>query len=536
MNFSRNIGTFAALALIGAGLGYYLSTQRPWPLGEDAERQSAAASEFAPPKLADSSVVGEPAIEPPALAPVNYPRGAVAGELVVRFESRQDYLAYLEALADAGIAPLGQIDALLAVRISEAAGAQINYRRYGAQGNFSYKVERPLPPVQVSPEALASLTSFGMPANAITGDTVGGSGAGVQVAILDSGIQSLEQFDELDITELDLTGEGIGGEGAGHGTSVASIIAGSQGIAPQVELFVVRVLDDDGLGNSYHVAEGIVQAVDRGIDIINLSLGVYQDTPLLRQAVNYASTRGVLLVAAAGNDAYTQLPYPAAYTEVLAVTAVDATGQYAYFPNQSTEIDFAAPGVGVLTWNEDEGSVLFSGTSAAAPFVTGTLACLLSGDEALAPQQAVALLQTYLNDRGAPGVDPVYGAGVIDWDRIRERNTSGIHDLALADIYLPADALPGTTMPLEVSVQNRGTAWSGTAELEIYIGEAEPVTFTLGSLAPGQVTARKVFTQMPAAGSEHTLRLGARVTTEHVNEDVRLQNNTKAVAFRPPES
>jgi subtilisin family serine protease len=536
MNFSRNIGTLAALALFGAGLGYYFSTQRPQALSGNPEveapRNSPLDSTSSPAGLSrfEAAASSESTVES-----VQYPRGAIAGERVVQFETREDYLAYLAALAAAGIEPLGQIDALLAVRVSADTGARLDYGRYGARGDFSYQVERPLPPVQVSPEALARLTAFGISAYEITGDAVGGLGGGVKVAILDSGIAAHAQFDAVDIDKLDLTGVGLHGKGSGHGTSVASIISGTEGIAPEVELFIVRVLDQDGLGNSYHVAQGIVKAVDRGVDIINLSLGMYQDSPLLRQAVHYAAERGVLLVAAAGNDAYRQLPYPAAYNEVLAVTAVDATGQYALFPNQSTEIDFAAPGVGVLTANEDEGTVLFSGTSAAAPFVSGTLAALLSGEAPLAPRQAVELLQTYLDDRGAPGVDPVYGAGVIDWDRIRERNTSGILDLALADIYLQPDALPGTSMPLEVTVQNRGTSWSSNAQLEVLVGQAEPVTFTLGSLGPGQITTRKVFTQIPAAGSEQVLRLAARVIPENVNEDVRLKNNTKAVAFQPKE-
>jgi hypothetical protein len=536
MNFPRSLRTLTVLALFGAGLGYYLSQERPWLFLENGRgdelpaRQAESALIQADLPLVDESVSVEPVVEP-----VRYPRGAIAGELVVQFDSREDYLAYLQALAVAGITPLGQIDALLAVRVSEEAGARINYGRYGARGDFSYQVGSPLPPVEISPEALASLTAFGMPAYAITGDAIGGYGAGVRVAILDSGIQAHEQFDELDIAKIDLTGEGVGGEGSGHGTSVASIISGSEGIVPEAELLIVRVLDEEGLGSSYQVAQGIVEAADRGVDIINLSLGVYQDTPLLRQAVKYAAELGVLMVASAGNDAYAQLPYPAAYSEVLAVTAVDATGQYALFPNQSVEIDFAAPGVGILTANEDEGTVLFSGTSAAAPFVTGALASLLSGDESLTPQQAVKLLQAYLNDQGAPGVDPVYGAGVIDWDRIRERNISGIFDLALADIYLQSDALPGTTMPLEVMVQNRGTAWMSHAELEIYIDDADPVAFTLGSLGPGQITTRKVFTQVPAQGSEQVLSIAARVTSEDANGDVRPRNNTKVVAFRPRE-
>jgi subtilisin family serine protease len=353
------------------------------------------------------------------------------------------------------------------------------------------------------------------------------------VAALDAGLQEHPQFEDVHIVDIDLVGGGVGGAGAAHGTSVASIIAGSEGIAPMAELLVVRVLDDEGLGNSYQVAQGIVQAVDRGAKLINMSLGVYQDSAVLRQAVQYAQEHGVLMVAAAGNDGYGRMPYPAAYSAVLSVTAVDGNGQYALFPNQSKEIDFAAPGVGVLTANEDEGTVLFSGTSAAAPFVSGTLASLLSGEDALPPQQAVELLQRYLNDQGAPGVDPVYGAGLLDWDRLRERSTTGILDVALAGIYLQPDALPGTTMPIEVTVQNRGTSWLSDAELEVLVGEAEPVSFILGSLGPGQTTTRKVFTQIPALDSDEALTLAARVIPENVNNDIRLENNMKSVSFRP---
>ena len=78
-------------------------------------------------------------------------------------------------------------------------------------------------------------------------------------------------------------------------------------------------------------------------------------------------------------------------------------------------------------------------------------------------------------------------------------------DVALADIYLQPDAQPGTTMPIEVTVQNRGTNWFSDAQLEVFIGEAEPVSFVLGSLGPGQTTTRKVFTQIPTLDSDEML-------------------------------
>lgn len=530
MKTHRLLWILLGLALLGAIIGYFISTERPltfFPEGSEEITQADGATEqvdFNFPALAgQQSTVQDLA----------YPTNAISGELVVHFNTRQDYLAYLKALTEAGIAPLGQIDELLAVRIPERALLKTNFGQYGARASYSYRIERPLPPIEVDPEALASLSAFGLSARAITGGMDSGQGEGVIVGILDSGIQAHPQFDDVYIVHIDLAGGGVAGPGAAHGTSVASIITGSEGIAPEAELFVVRVLDDEGLGNSYDVAKGIVQAVDLGVKVINMSLGVYQDSPLLRQAVSYADERGVLMVAAAGNDAYNRMPYPAAYPQVLAVTAVDASGRQALFPNQSKEIDFAAPGVGILTAKEDQGTIFFSGTSAAAPFVSGTLASLLSGDSALPPKQAVDVLKRYLNDQGAPSADPVYGAGLVDWDRLRERAKPNILDAALADIYLQPDAQPGTTMPIQVTVQNRGTKWFSDAQLEVFVGEAEPVGFILGSLGPGQITTRKVFTQIPSLDSDETLSLAARVMLQKLDEDVRLNNNLKAVTFRP---
>ena len=530
MKFHRLSWILFVLALFGALVGFFISTVSPFSsffgaIVKDEIKVSdlAAQVDFDFP-LSSIDQVG--------IRDLTYPSKAILGELVVHFDNRKDYLAYLEVLTNADIAPLGQIDELLVVRIPESALLQTNFGQFGARASYSYRIKRPLPPVEIDPEALANLRYYGLSARAITGGIVAGQGEGVIVAILDSGIQAHSQFDDIYITLIDLVGGGLAGRGAAHGTSVASIITGSEGIAPAAELFVVRVLDDEGLGNSYDVAQGIVQAVDLGVQIINMSLGVYQDTPLLRQAVKYADDRGVIMVAAAGNDGYNWVPYPAAYPQVLAVTAVDASGQHALFSNQSKEINFAAPGVGVLTAYEDKGTTLFSGTSAAAPFVSGTLASLISGDDALPPKQAVEALKRYLNDQGAPSADPVYGAGLVDWDRLRERATPNLLDVALADIYLQPNAQPGNTMPIEVTVQNRGTNWFSDAQLEIFVGEAEPISFILGSLGPGQTTTRKVYTQIPSLDSDDTLSLAARVMPKKVEDDIRLDNNLKAVTFR----
>ena len=525
MKDARGLLILCALILFGAWIGLFLLK---WQGGSHEKGITTDTS-------AGEVVINFPeaADEMPATWDVVFPEDAIPGEMVVHFTNRKDYQEYLRALTQAGLAPIGQIDELLVVRIGKDAMSGPNLGLYGGEGSFSYRVQRPLPPVAVAPEQYAQLRAFDESARSIVGGPVEGDGSGVLVGILDSGIEAHPQFDDVYIVHIDLAGGGVAGLGAAHGTAVASIIAGSEGIAPAAELFVVRVLDDEGMGNSFHVAEGIVQAVDLGVDVLNMSLGVYQDTQLMREAIRYAEDNDVIMVAAAGNDGYTQMPYPAAYPQVLSVTAVDSVGRQALFPNQSSSIDFAAPGVGVLTAKENGGTMLFSGTSAAAPFVTGTLASILSSETERSHKEVVDLMRRTLDEAGAPGVDPVYGAGVVNWDRLRERDTATILDVALAEIYLPADALPGTTMPVEVIVQNRGTSWLTSSTLTVIVGEGEPVDFAIGTLGPGQTTTRKVYTQVPSIDSADSLNIAARVVTKEPLSDVRLENNTKAVFFRP---
>lgn len=463
---------------------------------------------------------------------IAYPRGAMLGELVVYFKDRQSYDAYLAALLQAGLAPRGRIDELLTLRLDEAMIGQVSPAPYGADYGYNFYVQQPLPPVDLDPDALASLRGYDAFAAEITGE-LEGDGSGVLVAILDSGIAENPLFDDVYIVHVDLVGGGVDGPGAEHGSAVASIIAGDGGIAPNAELLVMRVLDDQGIGHSFHVAQGIIQAVDLGAEIVNLSLGMYQDTSLLRHAVQYAAQRGVALVASAGNDGYAELPYPAAYGEVLAVTAVDALGRQAVFPNQSDSIDFAAPGVGVITAFDEDSTQLFSGTSAAAPFVSGTLAAMVSAKPERSMADHLLILRQHLNEAGALGTDAVYGDGLLDWDRLRERTVPGRADIALADIHLGQDAVPGTTVAVEVVVQNRGTRWLASSHLEVIVDDADPVGFVVESLAPGKATARKVYVQVPGLTIDQSVRVMASVMTGESDPDVTLENNLKAIEFRP---
>jgi subtilisin family serine protease len=208
--------------------------------------------------------------------------------------------------------------------------------------------------------------------------------------------------------------------------------------------------------------------------VISMSLGSYGDSPVLWQAVQYAEQRGVILVAAAGNDAQNQLVYPARYPGVVAVGGVDAMGRHLEFSNSGDQVALAAPGYGVYSsWTDDQ-TVSFSGTSAAVPFVSGAVATVLSENPQINGTQAVEILTQNADDRGAPGSDPQFGSGILDLNRVESRNQSGILDIAIADQFLESQQTVGGTVSFSVIVQNRGTepipnvrlevAWNGTQQ------------------------------------------------------------------------
>jgi len=217
----------------------------------------------------------------------------------------------------------------------------------------------------------------------------------------------------------------------GHGTHVAGIIAsrlnglGVAGVAPKVILYAIRVLDASGSGYVSDVAKGIVEAVKGpdgtpgtpdDADVISMSLGG-PDSTTLHDAVQYAYSYNVTLVAAAGNEGADNPSYPAAYDEVIAVGAVDQSYQVPSWSNRNPTL--TAPGVNILsTWPKNRYAYA-SGTSMACPHVSATVALIQSirvaaGLRKLTPQEVEQVLTTTAVDLGDPGFDPYYGYGLVD--------------------------------------------------------------------------------------------------------------------------
>ncbi|MBW4688289.1 MAG: S8 family serine peptidase [Komarekiella atlantica HA4396-MV6] len=184
----------------------------------------------------------------------------------------------------------------------------------------------------------------------------------------------------------------------GHGTHISGTIAGENnnygvtGIAYDAKIMPVKVLNESGSGSSTSVANGIYYAVDNGADVINLSLGSNYSNRTLKSAVEYASSKGVIVVMAAGNDGESLPDYPARYANKsgIAVGAVDKNNTIADFSNRSgsNEITYVtAPGVGIYSSVPGNQYGRYSGTSMATPHVAGVVALMLSANPNLTDAQ-----------------------------------------------------------------------------------------------------------------------------------------------------
>ncbi|WP_327007010.1 type VII secretion-associated serine protease mycosin [Dactylosporangium sp. NBC_01737] len=256
-------------------------------------------------------------------------------------------------------------------------------------------------------------------------------GRGVTVAVVDSGVDArhpqLQGAVRAGPDQLDDGGSLL--DCVGHGTGVAGIIAarpvaGSplQGLAPAATILALRVSElvelEDGTtagrrGTPAGVAAAIRAAVQQGAGVINLSLVSYQDSADVREAVRFAVSRDVVLVAAAGNR-FTEgnrTPYPAAYEGVIGVGAVGPDGQRLPGSQTGPFVDLVAPGARVVTTATPQGLTTVEGTSFAAPYVAATAALLRQyRPDMTAPQIAARLTATA--DGGVAG--PGFGAGVLN--------------------------------------------------------------------------------------------------------------------------
>ena len=459
----------------------------------------------------------------------------VLKDLTIGFDSLESMDLFLSGAENNGIQILDQMNELsfLRIRVSDLSKAAQFMEQWENEPQYNYPVRAPVLP---RAEFLEGEKSFGPNANEWLGvaDKREEWGRGVKVAILDSGVDRLhDTLDGVFIEEVDLVG---GAEiSKGHATAIASIIAGSKpsqlGLSPAVSLLSMRVLDEKGEGNSFTVAQGIVEATDRGANVINLSLGGTSRSEVMKNAVDYAHENGVLIVAAVGNDGVGEVSYPAKFENVIGVSSVDANGRQSSFANYGDGVDIAAPGVGVYTAWENEEMVAFSGTSVATAFISGALASEISKNPSLLPNQVVDLVYEYSNESEKPGFDEYTGNGILNMGRIENRNTPNINDGAIVGYYFDPKDMQGGTTPFLVSIQNQGTSWLNNLNLEVkYRGVVR--NFLFNDLDPGETRSEQLFLD-GSNSSENGVRISSRLTIG-TKEDYTPDNNTRVSTISLP--
>ena len=269
--------------------------------------------------------------------------------------------------------------------------------------------------------------------NALNADQLpsGINGKGVKIALIDTGVDYLHQDLKGNVIEKkDIVGNGSFCRDL-HGTALAGIIAarcgngiGICGLAPGADIVAIkacRPITEDkvaAMTTSFWLSQGLDYAILQKVRVINLSLGGPKD-PLIAELVKEASSRGIVIVAAAGDKGLTNYPpYPAALPEVIAVAAVDIKGNPYTEGIQGDFIDLCAPGVDIMTTTPGDKYNFYTGTSMAAALVTGAVTLLLQRRPDLKPRQVQSLMEQSAKDLGAPGKDKQFGWGLIDLNKL----------------------------------------------------------------------------------------------------------------------
>jgi hypothetical protein len=472
------------------------------------------------------------------LAPQQFSRrqDSIPGEWVLQFNNEHDLITFIGNATKSGIQILDRLSDLLAVRIlvdsPEALQELLNSGPLPKALDSNYLVYTPDIPDSAVPVQPANYKTFN--SNALPWLGVNGQnsewGRGVTVAVLDTGIEQHSSIASSRLIQIDLLTEKFDRNGvyAGHGTAVASLVGGAldssvEGVAPEVDFLSIRVLDGEGYGDSFTLAKGIITAVDLGADELVMSLGTYGDNSTLRQAIDYALDHDVIIIASSGNDGADQVTYPARYEGVLGVGAVDSTGQLLWFSNRGDGIDITAPGYGIYAAWVNNKIVEVSGTSFAVPFVAGTIAKELSSDHIVSPHDAIESVLTNANDAGPPDADPMYGAGILNINRVENQHVAGIFDIAVADYYLADPFDTENTTPLGITIQNRGTEMLTGVDVNISLnGKNEYHYFR--SLYAGESVGIDTSFDILATLLGGTMELVAEANTLD-NADQNLSNN-----------
>jgi hypothetical protein len=463
--------------------------------------------------------------------------GALPGQRALVFKDHDALERFLQR-AGKQVKILGRIDALHALHIGFLNPETLaDLLDGGEEMSLIFPATLPNPKPEVVQSGVVGVGADLLRVVGISGDN-SNWGKGVLIAILDTGVSSHPAFSSK-ITSINLVPMPADlADWNGHGTAVASLIIGrdplTPGVAPAADILSIRIADDLGQSNSMLIAQGIVQAIDGGARIINISLGGDGDSALVRSALAYASAAGAVVIASAGNGGLDHLDFPAANDGVIAVGAVDAKGTPLAFSNSGKTLAAAAPGFEVnAAWTGDQ-AVGFTGTSASAPIMDAAIAAAMSpgGSVHRSAMDAAALVLSKLDDVGAPGPDAATGAGTLDMGRVMNANTAGIYDAAIASNHVIAPTATVAYPQLQVVVQNRGTEMLLNAGVLVK-SPAGSVPLNITTLRPNAIQTFTLPLPSSSWNSTEALQFDSSVQLSGSQVDSNPSNNRRVETYVP---
>lgn len=247
-------------------------------------------------------------------------------------------------------------------------------------------------------------------------------GEGVTVAVLDTGYTPHPDLPTPGIAKSFIPGQSVD-DGNGHGTHCCGIAVGRNdvGVARKAKLNVYKVLSNSGSGGSDGIARAVREATDDGADVISMSLGSNSPDRATNDAIDYAVSKGVVVVVAAGNAGYNgadTIGWPGKHLNSICTGSYNKAGQISVYSSGGRRLDWACPGEQIISCNTRGGYVAMSGTSMATPFGAGLLALVISlmrreGQAAFTGSDAVrAFFEKFCEDKGEPGRDVRFGWGI----------------------------------------------------------------------------------------------------------------------------
>jgi hypothetical protein len=241
------------------------------------------------------------------------------------------------------------------------------------------------------------------------------------VAVLDSGLGQLPGLEELIVGRYDaLDPDRPLQDTLGHGTQMALIASGAvmpgggSETAPGIPLVAIRAFDDNGTASNFSIMRSIAYAREAGSRVINMSWGSETSSEFLRNAIAYAQSQDMVVVASAGNEPTGNPMYPAAYPGVLAVSATHPDGALWEQSNYGDFVSLSAPGTASFPVGYQGPPGAYAGTSISSAFTAHALAAYFSLHPEATVQTAIQALETALTDVGEEGRDPMYGNGILD--------------------------------------------------------------------------------------------------------------------------